>query len=234
MIVLFKKINNRIHNILFREYGIPKSRNGSISKAVVKKYLPANPVMIDCGAHDGSDSMELARLFKGEVHAFEPLDDIFIRLVNNAKQYKNIHCYKIALSNEDGINDFYISEGGSNMSSSLLEPQQHLIDHPDVYFKEKMSVKTLTLDSWATANGIERVDLLWLDMQGSELDMLKASERILPTVKVIYTEVSVRETYKGVALYPELKMWLEQKGFKVIIEAIPEYWDMGNVLFVRE
>jgi hypothetical protein len=50
---------------------------------------------------------------------------------------------------------------------------------------------------------------------------------------VIYTEVSLVETYEGVALYPELKAFLIEQGFVVKQEQLP--WpDMGNVLFVRE
>jgi len=78
------------------------------------------------------------------------------------------------------------------------------------------------------------VDMLWLDMQGFELQMLKASEIILNMVSVIHTEVSTRETYKGVPLYDDLRSFLEAKGFSVKIEALPTGWDMGNVLFVKD
>lgn len=71
-------------------------------------------------------------------------------------------------------------------------------------------------------------------MQGFEMNMLKASKNILNTVKLIHTEVSTRETYKGVALYQEFRTFLENRGFVVLLEAIPEGWDMGNVLFIRK
>ena len=130
--------------------------------------------------------------------------------------------------------DFYMSEGASDASSSLLEPKDHLADHPDTVFTNKIAVKTATLDSWAKENNISKVDMLWLDMQGYELRMLKASEVILQTVSVIHTEVSTKETYKGVAQYNELRSFLVERGFSVKIEAVPQGWDMGNVLFVRK
>ena len=70
-------------------------------------------------------------------------------------------------------------------------------------------------------------------MQGFELSMLKASKIILPTVRVIHTEVSMKETYKDVPQYSDLKQFLLSIGFNVTLEAIPSGWDMGNVLFVR-
>ncbi len=48
--------------------------------------------------------------------------------------------------------------------------------------------------------------------------MLKASPKILKTVKVIYTEVNTLPLYEGAILYAEFKNWI----------------DGGDVLFVRK
>ncbi|MEP7108248.1 MAG: FkbM family methyltransferase [Ferruginibacter sp.] len=219
---------------LFDKYAIPKIKYEKISKTLLKKYLPEKPIVIDCGAHDGADSVELAKILKGEIHSFEPVNNLFSRLKTNTHNFPNIYCYEIALSNKNGSQDFYISEGRSDASSSLLMPKAHLDDHPDTFFKTKITVKTLTLDYWAEINKIEKVDLLWLDMQGFELNMLEVSEKILAKVSVIHTEVSTKETFVGVAQYAEYREFLENKGFNVVLEAIPVGWDMGNVLFVRK
>ena len=230
-----KKIKIVSSRILFENFAIPKVKKERISKAVFKKYLPNKAVIVDCGSHDGADSVELAKLFKmATIHSFEPVDALYARLLKNTSPYKNILCYKIALADKCGIMDFYISEGGSDGSSSLLEPKDHLIDYPDTFFEKKITVNTLTLDAWAEQHQIDKIDLLWLDMQGFELNMLKASPKVLSTVKMIHTEVSTKETYKGVSLYSEYKGYLESKGFKVLIEALPENADMGNILFLRK
>ncbi|MBK6479822.1 MAG: FkbM family methyltransferase [Saprospiraceae bacterium] len=93
-------------------------------------------------------------------------------------------------------------------SSSLLEPKDHLIDHPDTSFKDKIQVQTITLDDWAFQNNISKVDLLWLDMQGFELNMLKASNKILATVKVIHTEVSTKKPTKELVCIVIIKNFL--------------------------
>src|SRR5690606_19765068 len=142
--------------------------------------------------------------------------------------------YQLALADKTGTMDFYISEGASDGSSSLLEPASHLTDHLDTFFNNKIIVKTSTLDNLAKENNINKVDLVWLDMQGIELNMLKASPVILDKVSVIHTEVSTKETYKGVVQYTAYRAFLEDKGFEVVLEAIPKGWDMGNVLFVRK
>lgn len=230
---MISRIKNRISNYLFSAWGVPSVRAEQISKVVFKKYLPENPVMIDCGSYDGIDSIELVKTLGGTVHAFEAVPDIYQRLVKRTASYPAVKTYNLALSNKSGEETFYVSEGGSDGSSSLLPPKEHLVDHPTTVFEKAIKVKALSLDEWAAQNSISHIDLLWLDMQGFEMDMLMASQHIFPTVKAIHSEVSVKETYKGVKQYAELKEWLLKKGFSVAIEAIPQGWDMGNVLFIR-
>ena len=235
MSTFFWKLQYHTRRVLFEQFGLPAVVNENISKAVLKKYLPRNPVIIDCGAHDGSDSAGLAKQFRyGTVHAFEPVPGLFKRLQQNASTVSNIRCYPIALADQNGILDFHVSEGGSDASSSLLEPKEHLQDHPDTFFLKTIYVQAKTLDTWAEENNIPKVDLLWLDMQGFELNMLQASKTIIDTVSLIHTEVSLVETYKGVAFFKDFRVFLESKGFVLIIEAIPQGWNMGNALFVRK
>ena len=210
-------------------------RSETINKNYIRKFLPDNPVIIDAGAHVGGDSIEMCRLYKGSIiHAFEPIPGIYKSLKYNTRKYKRIFCHTVALSNKNGQQEMHISSGASDGSSSLLKPKVHLEDHPDVFFNESIIVSTKTLDTWAAEQGIKRIDLLWLDMQGFELEVLKASQTILPTVTAVHIEVSTRVTYEGVPLYDEVKEWMQLKGFEVAIEAIPSGWDMGNVLFVRK
>jgi FkbM family methyltransferase len=216
----------------FERMGMPKIKAEKISKSILKSLLPKNPVIVDCGAHDGTDSILLAKILRGTVHAFEPVPAIYQRLIRNTADF-DIKSYSIALSDVNGKAIFNVSSGTSDASSSLLKPKEHLLDHPTVTFEDHLTVQTSTLDDWAAQNGIAGVDLLWLDMQGAELKMLAASKTILPTVKVIHSEVSTKETYEGTCTYNQLAEFLKSQGFTVMIEAIPHGADMGNVLFVR-
>jgi hypothetical protein len=66
------------------------------------------------------------------------------------------------------------------------------------------------------------------------MQMLLASKIILPTVKVIYTEVSMKETYDGVTTYHDYKTFLEGLGFHEIIKGFKQGHSMGNALFIRK
>jgi FkbM family methyltransferase len=231
-IVLKLKIEARF--LLEQRLGWVKSGDEIIPKNRLKKFIPANAVIIDAGAHIGADSVELARMFpSASIHCFEPVPDIYSFLLHNTRKCGNIKCYDIALSSENGNFKMYVSSGGSDASSSLHKPADHLVDHADTSFEKEIQVQTKSLDDWARDNNITKVDFLWLDMQGHELEVLKASTKILPTVKAIHSEVSLKQTYENAPLYKDYKTWLEGKGFRVEIEAIPKGADMGNVLFVR-
>jgi FkbM family methyltransferase len=237
-ITFFKKLKNKLkieYYFLKKKFNFQILHSDTINKNYILKFLPKNPIIIDAGAHVGGDSIEMIRFFPGStVHAFEPVPEIFETLKYNTRKFKRIFCYPLALSNKSGENNLNISSGSSDGSSSFLRPKGHLKDHPDVFFTREIKVKTLTLDDWAEINCIKKIDFLWLDMQGFELEVMKASPLILSTVQVIHLEVSTRETYESVPLYNEVKDWLISQDFRVEIEAIPLGWDMGNVLFVRK
>ena len=209
--------------------------NETINKFFIKQFLPKNPIIVDAGAHFGYDSIDWAKILpKSKIYAFEPIPDVFKKLQQLTKFNKQITCLQLALSNSNGQAKMYTSSGESDGSSSLLKPKDHLIDHPNVVFNEQCEVETITLDDWAKSKNIEKVDFMWLDMQGAELSMLMASTQILPTIKAVHMEVSLKETYENVPQYPQVRKWMEQNGFQVKIEAIPSGWDMGNVLFIRD
>jgi FkbM family methyltransferase len=209
--------------------------NERINKFYIRQFLPDNAIIVDAGAHHGYDSIDWAKILpKSKIYAFEPIPHVFEILKQYTQFYKQITCLPFALSDTNGMAEMYVSSGGSDGSSSLLKPKDHLVDHPELTFDEKCTVQTFTLDEWAKNNNLRKIDFMWLDMQGAELLMLKQSTQILPTIHAIHMEVSTKETYENVPQYAEVADWMKTNGFTVKIEAIPQGWDMENVLFVRE
>ncbi|MDR3695465.1 FkbM family methyltransferase [Mucilaginibacter sp.] len=196
-------------------------------------YLRPDYIILEAGAHDGNDTKRLAALTKNKVFAFEPVPFLFGLLKRNTNGLKNVFAFDIALADKNTTLPMYISSGGSDASSSLLKPAAHLDKNPEVVFDEKINVKALTLDDWAALQHVTNIDFMWLDMQGYEFNMLKASKIIFPTIKVLYTEVSTTELYLSQVLYSEYKEWLLNSGFDLIKEDLP--WGFtGNALFVKK
>jgi 2-O-methyltransferase len=197
------------------------------------RELGDSPTIVEAGAHNGLDTLDLSRLFsRGTVHAFEPVPKLFARLRKRTQGLANVRTYNAALGARSGRATLHVSSGRSDGSSSLLRPSGHLQFHPKVRFAASLEVPCVSLDDWARQHGIARVDLIWFDLQGLEFDVLSASSLVLPTVKAIYTEVSLAEMYEGSCLYPDYRRWLESLGFSVVAEDL-RWADMGNVLFAR-
>ena len=211
-----------------------KAETEAIPKRLIAAYLPVNPIIVEAGAHIGVDTVQMSKRWpQGIIHAFEPIPELFSQLQRNTAKRKNICCYPLALGKQTGTAKMFVSSGRSDASSSLFPPKTHLTYHPDILFEAEIQVPTITLDQWAAERGIPKIDFLWLDLQGYELAALKAATTVLETVQAIYTEVNLDETYAGVALYPEIRQWLEGHGFKVIREDLP-WQDGGNVFFAKE
>lgn|SRR3990167_11033729 len=214
--------------------------------SVICEFLPDNPTIVEAGAYDGSETVMMAKKIPdAKIYSFEPVPELYRKLNTKANSYKNINTYQLALADFNGKTKFHTSEesdapGVVSQSSSILKPKDHLI-YSSTCFKNTIEVSAVTLDTWAKSNNIDHIDFLWLDMQGYELNTLKASPEILKTVKVIFTEVEFVEAYAGQSLYQEIKSWLESQGFKMVARNFDEpivkinagNW-FGDALFIRK
>ena len=200
----------------------------------IGKFLPKNPVILEAGAHVGGDTIKMALAWKGsEIHAFEPIPAIYKKLSSRTSFFKNIKTYPVALGAATGQTKIFVSKGDSDASSSLLAPKEHLNTDPGVFFDEGITINTITIDEWASANSISHIDFMWLDMQGYELTALMSGTNTLKKVKAIYTEIFLSELYEGAPLFNEVRAWLETQGFLLERQEMIS-WASGNALFVRK
>lgn len=199
--------------------------------SLLRKLLPANPVILEAGAQFGEDTQWMSDFWSaGIIHAFEPLPESFAQLKQVASTRNNIQIYNLALAAKNGPAAFYVAGG----ASSLLPPTPSFNqDYFHADLEHPITVHCITLDDWARNNTIDHIDFMWLDMEGNELIALKAGDHILSAVKVIYTEVNLQNFWQGTVLYQDLKEYLEQKGFTEIWKDIVPHWH-GNALFVRD
>lgn len=219
----------------------------------VKQFLPINPIILECGAWNGEDTLKFIQAWpSGKIYSFEPIPEHFKTLSDKFQHLSNIKLFQLALADKNGEMNFYVSDFHNNgypgASSSLLPPKEHLKFDHYVTFNKKINVKTITLDDWVKSENLSQIDFMWLDMQGYELNMLKNSE-MLKNTKLIYMEVEFVEAYENQYLYPEIKNFMEDKGFilmaidfdeKIALEADKyikpgnSYPYYGNALFLNK
>jgi FkbM family methyltransferase len=183
----------------------------------VKEFLPRDPVILEAGAHMGFDTYGLSKVWpSGQIHAFEPVPSVYDSLVQRVMKCKNVKTYNIALGKENGTAEMYVSGGTSTASSSLLQPSKHLNLFPSVTFADKINVQLKKMDDWLHDQNLDRVDLLWLDMQGYEVNALLGATKILQKASVIYTELCKTELYAGLVTQEDYIAFLKQRGFELV------------------
>ena len=156
--------------------------------------------IIDAGASIGDISQKLANLFPlATVHAIEPYPPFHERLESIAAKNKRIRPAKLALSDQNGSKFLQINK--SEGTNSLLKSNE---DGKKIYgdllsTTGEIKVKSQTLDDFIHEHAIEQVDLLKLDLQGSELPaLLGASEALTEgAIKCILCEIMFHPSYES-------------------------------------
>lgn len=195
--------------------------------------LNRDGTVVEAGMYNGQDTDFFCRyFFYGKVYGFEPVPSIFKEAQSRVGHYPNAVLYQKGLAETTGSKTMYFSDrfGSDWGSSSILKPKDHLGFHPEITFNKAIEIQTTTLDDWATETNVNKIDLLWLDTQGSEPLILAASPKTLANTRYLYSEVSLIETYDGVMMYPEFKKFLEDNNFEMVHEDLP-WKDMGNILY---
>jgi len=221
----------------FRHFPTLASRifnKGYFHKAKFLNLLPKDPIIFDIGAADGTEAILFRALFpNATIHCFEPEPSNYKILLSKTNGL-NINSHQIALGSKNGKTCFYASYGPTRGdSSSLKKPNTHLTLYPEIKFKE-IEIDVIRPETWLKKNSIKKIDLLWMDVQGAELEILKSFGKALDSVKVIHSEVTYFPYYENVPLYDEFKEFLEKKGFD-IFEIIKENSTshQGDVVFVN-
>jgi FkbM family methyltransferase len=133
--------------------------------------LPPDGVALDIGANAGAIALSMAHLApRGEVFAFEAAPPNADRLETNVARagMANVHVERIALYDRRGeLALSYLDEhsGGANVSNALEATATRIAAIP--------------LDDWAGANDLSRVDLVKLDVEGSEVRVLRGGRETL-------------------------------------------------------
>jgi len=118
---------------------------------------------------------------------------------------KGVELIECAVSDFDGEAELLQSDcatsiafGGMwSVSSSLLEPKEHARVYPTITFKNRVKVPVRTLASICAERGIAGFDFLWVDVQGSEKNLVLGSPQIIANTRYMFLEAEQKEMYAG-------------------------------------
>jgi FkbM family methyltransferase len=142
------------------------------------RLVKRGDVAFDCGANQGIYSCAFAAIVgpSGRVIAFEPQDYAVTALKNNLRinGFDNVTVEHAAVSDHEGSAILDVSRGATSASITR-----------DFGLQEGLTVPTVTLAGIAERVGIERLDLLKMDIEGAEYFALSGSEILLTKYKPI-------------------------------------------------
>lgn len=133
--------------------------------------LRSGDAVFDCGANQGGYALYAGALVgpEGRVIAIEPQDYATraLRISAAAAGFDHVSCVEAVVTEADGEETFHA--GGSAVSASLYRT-----DLPDT-----VTVRSVSIDSVSRENGLARVDLIKLDVEGAELRALQGADEVL-------------------------------------------------------
>ena len=172
-----------------------------------------NGIILDVGAHIGDTVRLYQNYFPGyKIFCFEPYLESYVFLKNRFGSDHSINPVNKALSVKDDSKRLYLSNF-ENLNS-LKKPKNNSWGFEDNKF---VDVETTSLDRFSSLNDIKHIDILKLDVQGSELDVLKGSKMILEKSKIslIYVEWQVVPLYEYHHKYFKIAEFLEKYDYEL-------------------
>jgi FkbM family methyltransferase len=200
----------------------------------IEPFLKNLKGAIHVGANIGEERDWYQKQGFEKVIWFEPNKSLFPVLVENLKEYPNQIAFNL------GIHD-YLKEGtlhisdNDGQSSSLLELGLHKKYHPNVRYIGDQIVALTRLDYILkdTGENIKSFNFLNIDVQGTELNVLKSLGDQIDKLDYIYLEVNDQEVYKGCALLPEIDNYLSLFNFiRIKTHITKAHW--GDAFYIKE
>jgi FkbM family methyltransferase len=187
-------------------------------------------LVVDIGANEGSFSGAVLGVApSAEIIATEPAPAPRGRLEQRLGALPNVKILDAAVSANSGSAAFHLTAHDHN--SSLHAPRAEMratVDEGWVPAGE-IEVRTVTLDELV---GDRIVDLLKIDVQGSEMDVLRGGDATLSATRAVLLEMNFISQYEGDATFNTLHAEMDRKGFSLVNVSPPLMTRDGTAIFV--
>ena len=188
-------------------YGLSRDPSFTLARRIVR----AGDTVIDVGANVGFWLMGVARSAGPEtaIHAFEAFPPNVSRLQAHLELNGMtwVRCHATAVGATPGEASFILPPDG-NRGVGSLACQGETSD---------LKVPVTTLDAFCHEQGISRVDMLKVDVEGGELDVFRGAQRLLasPDAPIVMFEVGDGLATRFGSTSGEAKRFLEASGYTV-------------------
>ena len=177
------------------------------------RLLPPHFVALDIGANVGVWSLLAIEAHPdGCVHAFEPVPALATQLRDhvamNGIRPGGIVTNVTAVAAETGVAAFFVNHTTNTGASSLY--------HRPVDSNE-ISVDVITLDAYAARAGLDRIDMLKVDVEGAEISVFTGARRLLSRddAPAVFFEIDARLCGKAGTTTTDVKRLLIGHGYTI-------------------
>ncbi|TGD57201.1 FkbM family methyltransferase [Flavobacterium humi] len=161
----------------------------------LNQVLKDDSVFIDIGTNKGIYLYQAEKIItRGAIIGFEPNKKLVAFV---SKLFKTAKVYPFAVSSKSGVSVLNIPKKGNGLQDTRASLES-LGDEV-----EKIEIETVRLDDWAAKQGITKIDLIKIDVEGHEFDSIKGCEVILKTIRPVFIiEIELRHaTYPIEAIF---------------------------------
>ena len=203
-----------VRNMQFR-HGLRHGVAAAIEHRHALSRLDIHAV-IDIGANIGQFSLLCRALYpSARIYAFEPQLKAAQCFTELFRRDAAVTLFRSAIGMKTGQIKMHVSR--RNDSSSLLPISKAMTDvFPGTDEVGVVDVPIGPLTAFVSAEQIAGTALLKIDVQGTELEVLKGCDPLLHRFRYAYVELSFIELYTGQALCSEVIRFLDQKKFDIL------------------
>ena len=173
-----------------------------------------SPVIVDGGAHNGSVIDTFLSLYKSpRIISFEPIPDLTTHLKASYRLKQNVEIKPYVQGVDDKTVNCNITRNLG--SSSTLKPSNTKGQYHGSHVKIDRDIEVQMVRLATVLHQVSMVDILKLDLQGSELDALRGCSQLLNNIKVIYSQVEFTSLYENQILFSDIDQFLQKQGFRL-------------------
>jgi len=138
-----------------------------------KCKINENDIVFDIGANIGMFTYYALNKDCEKCYSFEPNKELYNVIKN--KNINNVIIENVAVSIDEGIESFFLSNGG--ISSCLERDNNMIMDNNGEYYRgpdtfKKIEVKTINIMDYIKSNNINNIDYFKCDCEGAEYDII--------------------------------------------------------------
>ncbi len=178
------------------------------------RFLKRVPGVIHVGANAGQER-DLYDRYGLRVIWIEPIPEVFAQLQNALTRYPKQRALQYLVTDQDGAEYPFHIANNAGASSSIYDFQLHKDVWPEVSFERTVTMQSITLTTLLRQESVNPSDYpaLIMDVQGSELLVLKGAVEILSAFAFIKTEVADFESYAGSCQIGDIEQFLNANAF---------------------